>query len=153
MKKQIVAGGLASAAFLAAMTLIGCTEHPTLIPSSDPQLNKPSTELAADAARRFPYKADAAKGGLVKARAQVSYITHVLELMNLTDEEWTDVEVWVNQEYVVFLPKWKGMKSVSFNALFDGSGHSFPTSKAQITKVEILRDGKMCSVTGPQVTE
>src|SRR5512140_1134627 len=100
MKKQIVAGFLAGAAFRAAMSMMGCTERPTLIPSSDPWLNKPSKELAADAAKRAPYKADTPRGDDSQTRAQVSYITHVLELMNMTDQEWTDVEVWVNQQYV-----------------------------------------------------
>jgi hypothetical protein len=135
---------------LLGSSVVGCSGRPQLLPNSDKNLQRTSTEFAADAARRFPYKMDAPRGGEAEARAQVGYWADVLELINLSEQEWTDVEVWLNQQYVVTLPKMEPdrLKHMTFQMFFNDKGKSFPTDnmKTKITKLELLRDGKMYDV-------
>jgi hypothetical protein len=129
---------------------VGCADKPTLLPPSDKNLRKTNAQFAADAAKRHPYKADAPRGGEAEARAEVDYTTNDLSIVNLSKQPWTDVEVWVNKNYVVFLPAMapNDLKKISFTMLYDDKGNSFPTNnlKMMINKVEILRDGKMYDV-------
>jgi hypothetical protein len=135
---------------VAVCGLMGCSGRPELFPNSDSLLRKPSTAFAADAAKRFPYKLDAPRAGSADARAQIGYALDVLEIENLSDEDWPNVELWVNQEYCVFLPRMEKnkLKRVPFQMLFDDSGLSFPTDNkiTRINKLEIFRDGKMYDV-------
>ena len=128
----------------------GCSGRPELFPNSDSLLRKPSTAFAADAAKRFPYKLDAPRAGAADARAQVGYALDVLEIENLSDEDWPNVELWVNQEYCVFLPRMEKhkLKRLPFQMIFDDNGLSFPTDNkiTRITKLEMFRDGKMYDV-------
>ena len=130
--------------------LVGCAGRPQIIPNSDPALRKTSAQFAADAAKRHPYKSDAPRGGQAQARAQVGYSLDVVEIANNSAEDWNDVEVWVNHDYVVYLPKMEHgkLKSIPFQMLFNGEGKSFPTdnSKVLVNTVEIYRDGKMWDV-------
>src|SRR5688500_17499938 len=82
-----------AAVIIATLLAGGCTEGPALTPNRDPALRKAKTEFAADAARRHPYKADAETGGEAVARAQVGYALDRLDVINLSDEDWSDVEV------------------------------------------------------------
>lgn len=134
----------------------GCAGRPQILPNPARELRKTSAQFAADAARRHPYKSDAPRGGTIAGRAQVGYALDVLELANLSDTDWEDVEVWVNKTYVVYVPK--VMRSASgnerlirftFQMLFDDAGNSFPTDnrKTRIESVEIYKDGKMYDVT------
>ena len=70
--------------------------------------------------------------------------------MNLSQEAWNDVEIWVNQKYVVHLPKVEPntLKIIQFQMLFDAKGNYFPTNnnKVMVSKVEVLKDGKMFDV-------
>src|SRR3954452_13025215 len=91
--------------FIAILLLVGCSGRPQILPNSDESLRKTSTEFAADAARRFPYKLDAPRAGDADARAQVGYVLDVLEIENLSTEDWSDVDLWINQEYVIHLNK------------------------------------------------
>ena len=104
----------------------------------------------ADAAVRHPYKTDAPRGGEAVARSEVGYSLNRLDLINLSQEEWQDVEVWVNQKYVVFLPKVEPsrLKIINFQMLYDGKGNYFPldNKKVMVSKVEVLKDGKMYDV-------
>src|SRR5438105_13363165 len=68
------------------LVIVGCSGRPEIFPNSDNLLNKTSTQFAADAARRFPYKLDAARAGEADARAQVGYVLDVLEIENFSDE-------------------------------------------------------------------
>jgi hypothetical protein len=133
---------------------IGCSGRPSLIGNADPALRKSSAQFAADAATRFPYPADAPKGGEAVARAQVGYTLNVIEIINLSDEEWRDVEVRVNGTHVVFVPVMqpKKLKQLPFQMIFDHKGNYFPLSnkKVLVDKVEILRDGKLYTVTTKQ---
>ncbi|CAN5470612.1 hypothetical protein BH09PLA1_BH09PLA1_09520 [soil metagenome] len=136
---------------LGAMSLlVGCSGRTELFPNSDELLRRPSTVFAADAAKRFPYKLDAPRAGAAQARAQVGYAMDVLEIENLSGEDWTNVELWVNQEYVVSLPRMEShkLKRLPFPMIFDDSGLSFPTDNkvTRITKLEMFRDGKMYDV-------
>ena len=128
----------------------GCADKPTLLPPSDKNLRKTNAQFAADAAKRHPYKADAPRGGEAEARAEVDYTTNQVSIVNLSKENWTNVEVWVNKNYVVFLPMMESnkLKSLSFTMLYDDKGNNFPTNnlKMMVNKVEILRDGKMYDV-------
>jgi hypothetical protein len=129
----------------------GCAGRPSIMPNSDKALRKTSAQFAADAARRHPYKADAPRGGEVAGRAQVGYVSDKLEVVNLSDHDWTDVEIWVNQNYVVYIPSIPQgkLKVFPFQMMFDANGSSFPTnnSKTRINKVELYMDGKMFDVT------
>jgi hypothetical protein len=134
----------------AAAAVIGCSGRPTLIPNPDPSLRKASAQFAADAAVRHPYKSDAPRGGEAIARSQVGYSLDRVDLVNLSKEEWHDVELWVNEKYVVALPKVEPnkLKIINFQMLYDAKGNYFPTnnSKVLISKVELFKDGKMFDV-------
>ncbi len=137
---------------LGMMLAAGCTSRPTLIPNIDPQLRKTSAQFAADSAKRFPFKADTPKGEPMTVRAQVDYTMKILDVANLTKEDWTDVEVWANRKYVVFIHDWKAtdknLKRLAFEMMFDENGNYFPTdnSKIRITQVELIKDGKLYDV-------
>ena len=74
----------------------------------------------------------------------------VLEVANLSDADWEDVEVWINKKYVVWVPKIaKGnLERFTFQMIFDDAGHSFPTdnSTIRVKNVEIYKEGKMYDV-------
>ena len=140
---------LCAAATVASLAL-GCAGRPALIPNPDKNLRKASAQFAADAAVRHPYKSDAPRGGEAIARAQVGYALDRLDVVNLSQEEWTDVELWVNEKYVVHLPRIEPqrLKIINFQMLYDGRGNYFPTDnkKVLVSKVEVLKDGKMFDV-------
>ncbi len=128
----------------------GCTNRPTLMPNPDPTLNKTSSQFAADAVSRFPYKSDTPSGGEAVARAQVGYSFNQVEIINLSDQTWNNVEIWVNQKYVVLVPRMepKVLKRIPFEILFDDKGNHFPTdnSKVLVQTINMLRDGKMYTI-------
>jgi len=132
------------------LTAIGCAGRPALIPNPDKNLRKTSAEFAADAAKRHPYKKDAPRGGEAVARAQVGYTLNQIDLVNLSQEPWKDVEVWVNQNYVVFVPSMapNKLKTLPFQMIFDDQGNYFPldNKKTLVNKVEVYHDGKMYDV-------
>jgi len=128
----------------------GCADKPTMLPAADKNLRKTNAQFAADAAKRHPYKADAPRGGDATARGEVDYTLHELSVVNLSTETWNNVEIWVNQNYVVFVPAMppNQLEKISFGMLFDDKGNALPAGnlKTMINKVEILRDGKMYDV-------
>jgi len=137
-------------AALATLLIAGCAGRPTLIPPSDKELRKTSTQFAADAARRHPYKAEAPRGGEAIARAQVGYTLDRIDVENLSDDAWNDVEIWVNQNYVCHLNSMppKKLVTINFQMLYDDKGNYFPTDnkKVLVNKVEMYRDGKMYEI-------
>ena len=141
------------AASLLIGCLMGCEGRTSFFPNSDPALRKVPAEFAADAAKRFPYKLQAPRGGEAVARAQVGYSLNALELVNRSDETWTDCEVWVNGEYVCFIPTVEPgiLKTMPFQTLYNDNGKHFPIDNSKpeglIHKVELYRDGKMYDVT------
>ncbi len=149
---------LLSVALMMSMVavLAGCAGRAELIPNKDPALRKTSAEFAADAAKRHPYKADAPRGGQASARAQVGYVVDRLDIANNSDQAWTNVEIWMNGEYVVFLPvlEAKILKEISFNSFYNDKGQSFPIGNGKlfnrepviVKKVELFRDGMLYDV-------
>jgi hypothetical protein len=137
----------------AALAVGGCSGEVSLLDNPDPQLRKTPAQFAADAATRSPYKADAPRGGTAAGRASVNYDLRDVHLINTSDEDWHDVEVWINQKYVVFLHLVLHSTSarptfevLQFPLFFDGNGNHFPTFSNPVTKVEIYLDGKMYDV-------
>ena len=123
------------------------------MPNPDSALHKTSTEFAVDAVRRFPYKANAPQGGDIIGRAQVGYMVKRVELVNLSADDWNNIEIWVNQKYVVFVPKMTPhvLEELPFQMFFEDQGHYFPKEGSDahdslVTKVEIYMDGKMYNV-------
>ena len=150
-------GMAAAALFVIAILLAllsGCEGRVSLFPNSDPELRKAPPEFAADAAKRFPYKGSAPMAGEAAARASVDYGLDVLQLTNISDQDWSNVELWINKQYVVFLPKVEkgaqSLKTINFQMLFNDHGQSFPTNNIpvdnQVHSVEVLRDGKLYAV-------
>ena len=141
---------LIAVAFIAVAFVAGCSGRPSIIPNSDKSLRKTSSQFAADAAKRHPYKKDAPRGGEAVARAQVGYTLNQIDLVNLSQEPWNDVEVWVNQNYVVHIAAMQPNKleTIPFQMIFDDQGNYFPldNKKTLVNKVEVLRDGKMYDV-------
>jgi hypothetical protein len=143
---------LVCVALLGAGMTFGCAGRPALLPSTDPNLRKTMTEFAADAAKRHPYKSDAPRGGEALARASIEYTFKTFQILNYSDTDWQDVEIWVNQNYVVFVPAIphgkEGSKLIEFSMLFDEKGNYFKTDggKVHIDQLEVLRDGKMYTI-------
>ena len=135
---------------MAVAALVGCAGRPSLLPNPDKELRKTSVQFAADAAKR-QYPADGPRGGDAQAHASVDHgLGNKIEAVNLSDEAWNNVEVWVNQTYVVVVPNWpsKQLKVLHFQMLFDREGGSFPVDNKNIRveKLEIVRDGKVYAV-------
>src|SRR3954469_22021576 len=106
--------------------LAGCAGRTSILPNPNPQLRHSSAWYAADAAKRHPYKADAPRGGQAVARAQKGIGSDRIEIVNLTpDEDWKDVEVWVNKKYVVYVPelKPKKLEVLFYQMFFDDGGN------------------------------
>lgn len=135
---------------LAALLAAGCADRPTLVPNPDPNLRKTRSELSADAAQRFPYKANAPRSFEPRARAQVGYVVNRLEIVNFSGQDWQDVEVWVNGRYVCHVPRMEDrqLKEVHFPMLYDEDGRTFPTDnrRQRVEKVELYRDGTLYSI-------
>lgn len=143
----VCGGFLAMAISLAA----GCTGdgRPTILPNSDPALRKTSTELAADSAKRS-YEYNAPKEPQQIARAQYNIMDRCFDVANLSDSDWQNVEVWVNQKYVVYVPaftKYSGER-LNFELFYDQDGHHFATDHGAnpVQCLQIYRDGKMYDV-------
>ena len=140
------------AAALAALT--GCAGRPSLIPNSDPALNKTSAQFASDAAKRHPFNASLPNGGTAKGRAQVGYGRDTVEIVNLGTEDWQNVELWANRKYVVFIPRIRAgadrVTTINFQMMFDDKGKYFPldnsTPERMVRQLEIVRDGSIYSV-------
>jgi hypothetical protein len=135
------------------LLFVGCAGRPELLPNGDHALRKTSAEFAADAAKRFPYKSDAPRKGVAVARAQVGYSLNTLEVVNLDDTDWSDVELWVNQKYVVYIPRMphNELKRLPFQMIYNEKGQSFPTDngkpETRVNKLEVFHDGAFQDVT------
>jgi hypothetical protein len=108
---------------------------------------------AVDSAKRFPFKNDAPKAGKAEARVQVGYMLKRMDVVNLSSETWTNVEIWINQQYVVFVPKLEPNKleQLNFQMFYDEAGHYFPKDKSTdneslIKSLDMYRDGKMYEI-------
>ena len=143
----------ASFALLALASASGCMDRTTIFDNPDPNLRLSASEMRGDAISRFPYKQEAAKAKEINARAQVAYPLNRVDVVNFSQSDWNDVEVWVNHQYVCHVPKMQRgqLKEVHFPMLFDEKGNSFPMNsnngKMLVRSVEVLRDGKMYELT------
>jgi hypothetical protein len=132
----------------------GCSKAPpALLPNKDKALRKSAGAFQREAAQRHPYPADAPRsenGGGAAARAQVGYSSNQLEVVNLSPEPWTDVDVWVNGTHVVHVPAMKpfDLKVLNFRMLYDAAGRPFPENNARtpVKKVEVLLAGQLHEV-------
>jgi len=148
----LAACGLLAAALMGAAG--GCAGRPSLLPNSDPALNKTSAQFAADAARRHPFNGDLPAGGVARGRAQVGYGLDTVEVVNLSEEDWKNVEVWINRTYVVAVPYiaagGKRVKTLNFQMFFDERGHSFPVDNhvpdRMVRQLEMVRGGQLYSI-------
>ena len=138
---------------LAGCTLIaGCEGRPSLFPNSDPALNKTSTQFAADAASRFPYPGNSARTGDAPGRAEIDLMMAQLQVLNSGEDDWKDVDIWVNAAYVChvpLIPRGKlTVKTIAFGMLFDVKGNSFSTDggKNPVNRVEVARNGKLFAI-------
>ena len=70
--------------------------------------------------------------------------------VNLSDADWSGVEVWINQKYVLLVPSMPRniAERLDFTMFFDHDGHHFDTQggKNPLQSLEIYRDGKMFTV-------
>jgi hypothetical protein len=131
--------------------LAGCDAHPSLLPNSDTDLQKTSMEFAADAAKRT-YESTAPRGDDSHCRAEIEYMlgTGQITITNVGDDDLSNIEVWLNQKYVVYIPKIaKGDdRTIPFKMTFDANGDYYvPDVTKSPTNVEIFHDGKMYTVT------
>jgi hypothetical protein len=143
---------LAFSGVIACGLLAGCEGRPSLFPNSDPALHKTSTQFAADAARRFPYPAGAPRGGTAQGRAEIDVMLTRLQILNYSDQDWKNIDIWVNQSYVCHVPNIPAGKqkveTVEFEMLYNAKGDFFSTNggKNPINLVEIYRDGKLSQI-------
>jgi hypothetical protein len=147
--KDRVVGGLVLSVVCLSVAA-GCQGRGALIPPSDPDLKKTAAQFAADSAKRS-YPASAPRGGELQAMASIDYgVFNRVEIMNLSDEAYDDVEIWMNEKYVFHASKWPAhsLKKVNFATLYDRDGEPFPMDnrKARISKIEVLKDGKLFNV-------
>ena len=73
-----------------------------------------------------------------------------MDIVNFSDEDWNNVEIWVNQKYVVFLPRMtsKTLQTIAFTMMYDADGSPFPADNLRtlVKTIEIYRDGKLWDV-------
>lgn len=137
---------------LAAAGLVcgGCWDTSiSFMPNPDPALRKSSDEFAAQAKKLYPFNTKAIDAGQAIAGAQVSYPLHRLELINLSDETWNNTEVWVNHQFVVFLPKIqpKVLIRIPFTALYNDHSRYFrQDADVMIDSLILIRGDKQFSV-------
>ena len=148
--KSVVAAGIA-----VMLACAGCGSQIPLLPNSDPALRKRPADFASDAALRHPFKQDAPSGGEAQGRAAVNYTMKWLEVVNLSDEDWDDAEIWLNRQFVVYVPRiaknGPTVTTLNFWMFYDEKGNSFPNDNASgaeslIHQLEMYRHGKVYSL-------
>jgi hypothetical protein len=132
-----------------AAAVAGCNQ-PTVFQNPDPQLRHTLSDFRADAQRRFPYKFDTPRVREDQARAQIEYGLNRLDVVNFSGSDWHDVEVWVNRQYVCYVPVMEDrkLKRIDFPMLMDLYGVHFPLDnrKEVVRSVELLKDGQFHEV-------
>ena len=137
---------------MAAISLAGCATdttnvNPATNPSTNPSVKQSHPSFPAYAASR-QYPADLPKVDEKNVYAEVEYQLDAIHLINFGDKDLANVEVWVNEHYVMFvgaLPL-KQQRGVTFNVLFDSAGHRAPSKGVWVDKVELNYDGQMHAV-------
>lgn len=73
-----------------------------------------------------------------------------VDVANLSTEDWENIEVWVNKEFVVFLPKIEQgtLRSIPFDAMFNRQGQHLPKDSRTfvVETVEVFMGGKLYDV-------
>jgi len=137
------------AACTLAIGLLGCEGTVSLIPSNDLALRKTPSAFAADAAKR-QYESGAARAGDTEFRAQYALMLREVDIANISGRDWSNVEVWINGQYVVYCPTFdkKSSKRLDFTMFYDRDGRHFDTQygKNPIQSIEVFRDGTMYAV-------
>ncbi len=135
-----------------ALLITGCeTNSSRLVPNPDRDLNKSMAKFSADAAaRKYPTTepspvATTSPTQLERApfRGEVDYQLRVINIVNLSDTAWNDVEVWANGKYVCFVPTFPArmQRGIAFRILFSPDGDRPPLKGLWLKKVELLKDG------------
>ncbi len=136
-------------AILTTLVSAGCAQRPSIIPNSDPALNKKTAEFSADAVNRHPIKSDLPKAGAADGVAAINYTAETVQLANLSGESWENLEVWINGKYVVFVPKVEPgkLRTLNFSMFFDGRGNAIPKATKEqkelsprVASVQVLRN-------------
>lgn len=128
--------------------LAGCSSegHTSFWANPDPLMRRSAATFAADAAKRS-YPATAPHGPQATARAEFDQMMGRIDLVNLTAADVQNVEVWINQQYVVQIPtiKSQGDEKLDFEMFYDHDGHIFTTNggKNPIKMMELFHDGQL----------
>ena len=132
--------------------LAGCEGRPDLFPNSDANLQRTSTQFAADAAKRFPFPDSAPAGGTADGRVAVDLMLNRIQILNSSPEDWKEIDIWVNRSHVChvpIIPKGKEkVETINFAMLYNAKGDYFTTQggKTPVNRVEMLRDGKLYTI-------
>jgi hypothetical protein len=144
-------------AILAALLIAGCqTNYTSLVPNPDRDLNKSPTDFKADAAKRiYPATQPSLVATTAPAqvepapfRGEVDYQLDVINIVNLSDTQWNNVEVWADAKYVCFVPTFpaKMQRGIAFRILYSRDGERAPIKGLWLKKVELVKDGKIYRV-------
>lgn len=136
--------------------LAGCTSegHTSFWANPDSVMRRSAAEFAADAAKRG-YPATATRNTQVCARAEFEQMMGRVDLVNLTPADINEVDVWINQQYVVHVPvlKTQGDEKLDFEMFYNRDGHKFETDggKNPIKTIELFHDGQIYPVIAGQL--
>jgi hypothetical protein len=138
----------------ALLTTIGCSGQVSMVPNSDKSLRKTPAQFAADAVARHPFPSDLVEAGDANGQARVDYQFDTVQVVNLSDEDWTNVDVWADRTHVVNVPTLAGggkrATTLHFQMMFDAQGNHYPinnyAAERQIRRLEVVRDGKVYQI-------
>lgn len=131
-----------AAVVLGSALVVGC-ESNNYTPKAE------ATQLAAYAAKsNYPTMSSTGNSGLFFSVADDGSVT----LNNGAKSELTEFEVWVNEKYVIHVPKLNSLSNVTFTAdtLFDKDGHKFSDASSKaVTSVEVKTGSDFMKAMGP----
>jgi hypothetical protein len=133
---------------VAGSLVLGCQDNAVLIRNTDANLNKSAATFATEAKERFPYPADVQRGERIDARAEIGYMWNIVNVLNYSDQDWENIEIWINKSYVLPLPKMEARqtKRISFKMFYNDQGQYFPLGGTMIEDLEIKKDGVLYRV-------
>ncbi len=138
-----------STLLILALLASGCASGITIgNPNPEKSLRKTPAQFA-QYAKQHVYPAEAPKGGKSPVRGEVDYDLDVINLVNLGEQDWPNVDVWVNGRYVcpiASLPV-KQQKGINFSYFYDTAGMPAPSRGTWIEKVELFYNGQLYDIT------